>query len=306
MAEDKKKKTEAPVAPSAVAAPQPQAAPPVSSQSNSFLKGIKEFIDGFLKNSGLDKLIDKIKEALGIETKPKPEKPDSKPPKKLEAEPTAKPAEPDAAPKPKPAPEAAPSQRPVAAPAPAEPATTEPKVVETEVKDPDLKKFYDSLSPEQVEMQKKIAALGGSQPQGEMMGIGPGFPAQSYALEKRLGSAMYDGPFDAKERIAFPYEPSEEVDQLKKKFEESLTPEQKALFDKYGDKEREGLKPFRDRDVGGIRLEDGPSTKTDFPSDFTRLLRENRTELTSPVIGQQQGGAAVKVDLDAKSVLSGP
>jgi len=253
----------------------------------------------------LDKLIDKIKEALGMETKSKPEQPDSKPPKKPEAEPTAKPAEPDAAPKPKPAPDAVPSQRPVAAPAPAEPATAEPKVVETEVKDPDLKKFYDSLSPEQVEMQKKIAALGGSQPQGEVMGIGPGFPAQSYALEKRLGSAMYDGPFDAKERIAFPYEPSEEVDHLKKKFEESLTPKQKALFDKYGDKEREGLKIFRDMDAGGIKLEGGPPTKTDSPSDFTRLLRENVIEMTGP-IEQQQGATAVRVDLGLKGALSGP
>lgn len=305
MAEDKKKKTDAPVAPSAVVAPQPQAAPPVSNQANSFLKGIKELIDGFLKNSGLDKLLDKIKEALGIETKSKPEQPGSKPPKKPEAEPTAKPAEPDASPKPKPAPEAAPSQRPVAAPAPAEPATTDPKVVETEVKDPDLKKFYDSLSPEQVEMQKKIAALGGSQPQGEILGIAPGLPAERYALEKRLGSTMYDGPFDSKEGISFPYEPSEEVGRLMKKFKESLTPEQKALFDKYGNKERESLKSFRDMDAGGIKLEGGPPTKTDSPNDFTRLLRENVTEMTGP-LEQQQGATAVRVDLGLKDALSGP
>ncbi|MDY0030153.1 MAG: hypothetical protein RBR86_09460 [Pseudobdellovibrionaceae bacterium] len=296
MAEEKKKKTEAPMAPSGGIAPEPQ----TIGKTESFSSGIKDFITNFLKNTGLDKIIDKIKEALGMEAKSKPETHGGKPEKSPGAETSAKPAEPGASPKP--SPEVAPSQRPVAAPAPAETASN-PKIVEVEVKDPDLKKFYDSLSPEQVEMQKRIAELGGSESLGEPKGIEPGLPASIYTLEKNLGAEKYDGPFYSKDVKRFQYEPSEEVNRLAKEFEESLTPDQKALFNKYSDKAHRELREGYDR---GMNPYTAPVLRTGQTDEFSKLLRENMSEVTSPSTGFKQGGPSVTVEPGIKTIMSGP
>jgi len=152
----------------------------------------------------------------------------------------------------------------------------------------ELQKFYDSLTPEQRDIQKKIAALGGSQPIGEMVGILSEF-ADGYYHGKTVQGNIYDGGFP-NNRMQYPYQPSDEVRRLQEQFDKSLTPEQIRLRDSY------------------IKSDTLPEKRIKFGRDSIEypitpknpiLFRENVRDLLNPPkvtsFGRDDGFGAIKV-----------
>lgn len=170
---------------------------------------------------------------------------------------------------------------------------------------PELQRFYDSLTPEQREIQKKIAELGGSQSLGEEMGLWDpdGSIMRNHNRLKTINGNIYDGGFNVP--IKFPYEPSDEVRQLKDTFDKSLTPEQKQLRDAY------------------IESQKLPEITRDKSRDIYTLFRENGRDLFNkpPVLGpvieysrevkkvevpvDQLGGCGVKCEIDLTGGFNG-
>lgn len=159
--------------------------------------------------------------------------------------------------------------------------------------DPQLQKFYESLSPEQRDIQKKIAARGGSQPYGEAVGILYEL-ADNYFHGRKVQGNIYDGGFPqgTPDHFRFPYEPSEEVYKLKKEFDKSLTPEQRKLREQYESSEAK-------RDVGLKRVV-LPELEVIGQSPL-ELFRENTPDLLG---GSLKSSESLKTGIDNKSSQS--
>lgn len=103
--------------------------------------------------------------------------------------------------------------------------------------DPELQDFLNSLTPAQKDIQRKIAALGGSQKIGEIPEILPE-KLDGYFRTNKGQANIYDGgfPLGKSNHINSRYTPSDDVHILKDQFDQSLTPEQKMLRSRYEDK----------------------------------------------------------------------
>lgn len=103
--------------------------------------------------------------------------------------------------------------------------------------DSKLRKFYESLTPEQRAMQRRMAELGGVNTHSETQGIGPD-SAERMAYERRTKSDIYEGGYrrgTGGVELGETYRPSKEVLDLQHRFDESIqrNPRQKELLGEY-------------------------------------------------------------------------